>query len=122
MILLPVSFLAISSDGSGTSLVTKLLRQKYLPGMPVVFNSSSKTSFLNPASLQVRMSVTTKDRVFGLTATTTSGIGNISFSLKYFAYFSTLSFSLSLGVFLGGGVKFATTRTLALQVLSQLAG
>ena len=92
MVMLPPARLfPTSSEGSKTSHVAKLLRQKYFPGMFAVFKRSSKVSFLIPASLLVLMSVTTKDRVFGSTASTNSGIGSISQSLKYFSYFSTLS-------------------------------
>ena len=78
----PASFLATSSEGSKTSQVAKLLRQKYFPGMFALFSKSSKVSFLSPASLLVLRSVTTKDRVFGSTSFTSSGIGRISPSLK----------------------------------------
>ena len=37
--------------------------------------------------------------VLGSTASTRSGIGKISFSLKYFSHFWTLSFSWSVGNF-----------------------
>ena len=43
--------------------------------------------------------MTTNDRVLGSTASTSSGIGSISFSLKYLAYFVTLSLSWSVGDF-----------------------
>ena len=62
--------------------------------MPVVFKISSNVSFFNSACLLVRKSMTTKDRVLGSTASTNSGIGSISLSLKYFVYFSTLSLSV----------------------------
>ena len=52
-----------------------------------------------PASLLVFRSVTRKDRFFGSNASVNSGIGRISFSLKYGAYFPTLSFSYSLADF-----------------------
>ena len=87
----PARLFATSSEGSRTSQVAKLLRQKYFPGMFAVFKRSSNVSFFIPASLLVLMSVTTKDRVFGSTASTNSGIGSISLSLKYCSYFSTLS-------------------------------
>ena len=61
--------------------------------------TSSNVSFLSRASLLVFKSVTTNDRVFGSTASTSSAIGSISFSLKYFAYFVTLSFSWPVGDF-----------------------
>ena len=64
------SFLATSSEGSRTSQVAKLLRQKYLTGMFALFRRSSKVYFFNPASLLVLRSVTTKDRVFGSTSFT----------------------------------------------------
>ena len=67
--------------------------------MPAVLSSSSNDSFLSPASLLVLKSVTTNDRVLGSTASTSSGMGRISLSLKYFAYFVTLSFSWSSGDF-----------------------
>ena len=44
--------------------------------------------------------MSTNDRVFGSTDSTSTGIGRISPSLKNFAYFSTLSLSQSLAVFL----------------------
>ena len=83
----PANLLATSSEGSKISQVAKIFLQKYLLGMFAVFNISSKVSFL------VRRSVTTNDRVFGSTDSTSSGIGRISPSLKYSAYFSTLSLS-----------------------------
>ena len=70
------------------------------PVMPAVLMTASNVSFLSRASLLVFKSVTTNDRVFGSTASTGSAIGSISFSLKYFAYFVTLSFSWSVGDFL----------------------
>ena len=82
VILPPISLFAASSEGSRTSQVEKLLRQKYLPGMFAVFRSSSNVSFSNPASLLARRSMTTNDRVFGSTASTNSGMGRISSSLK----------------------------------------
>ena len=88
--------------------------------MPAVFKSSSNVSFSMPANLLVRKSVTTKDRVLGSTASTSSGIGMISLSLKYCVYISTLSLSQSLGDFFAT-TRFAMTRRLALQVLSWLA-
>ena len=88
--LLAASFFAASSEGSRTSQVAKILQQKYLPGMFAIFSNSSKVSFLRPTSLQVRKSVTTKDRVFGSTAFTSSGMGRISPSLKYSVYLWTV--------------------------------
>ena len=67
--------------------------------MPAVLMTSSNVSFLNPISLLVFKSVMTNDRVLDLMAWTSSGIGNISFSLKYLAYLLTLLFSWSVGVF-----------------------
>ena len=67
--------------------------------MPAVLSTSSNYSFLRLASLLVLKSVTTNERVLGSTASTNSGIGNISLSLKYLAYFVTLSLSLSEGDF-----------------------
>ncbi len=69
--------------------VAKLRLQKYLAGIPAAFKISSNLSFFSPASLLVFMSETIKDRVFGWTASTSSGIGRILFPLKYWAYFST---------------------------------
>ena len=83
MVMLPLAnFFTTSSEGSRTSQVAKLLQQKYLPGMFALFRRSSKVSFFSPASLLVFRSVTTKDRVLGSTASTSSGIGRISPSLK----------------------------------------
>ena len=77
VILPPASFVfATSSEGSRTSQVAKLLRQKYLTGMFAVFRRSSNVSFFNPVSLLVFRSVTTKDRVFDSTVSTNSGIGS----------------------------------------------
>ena len=77
----------------------KLRQRKFRYGMPAVLRISSKASFLIPASLMVFKSVTTKDRVLGSTASTNSGIGSISFSLKYGAYLPTLSLEYSSVVF-----------------------
>ena len=101
VILLPASFFffAAYSEGSRTSQVAKLLRQKYLPGMFAVLRKSSKVSYFNPACLLVLRSVTTKDKVFGSTASTNSGMVNISLSLicliifPYLASLSALSLS-----------------------------
>ena len=90
--LFPASFVANSCDGSRISVVAKLRLQKYLAGIPAAFKSSSNFSFFNPANLLVFISVTIKDRVFGWTASTNSGIGRIQFPWKYWAYFSALSF------------------------------
>ena len=93
LMLLETSFLASSSVGNKTSQVAKLL-QIYFPGMPALFKVSSNFSLFKLASLLVFMSVTTNDTtndsVFGSTACTNSGIGKISFSLKYLAYLFTL--------------------------------
>ena len=96
VILLPANVFAMSSDGNKTSQVAKLLRQKYLPRISAVFCNSSNASFLKnlPVSL-----FSTKDRVFGSTASTSSGIGRNSLCLKYFVNFSTLFLSQSLAVF-----------------------
>ena len=99
LMLLVASFLASSSVGNKTSQVAKLLLQMYFPGMPALFKVSSKFSLFKLASLLVLMSVTTNDSVFGSTACTNSGIGKISFSLKYLAYLFTLSLSSSDGFF-----------------------
>ena len=82
--------------------------------MPAVFNTSSNASFFKPASLLVFKFVTTNDRVLGSTASTNSGIGKISLSLKYFAYFWTLSLAGSAGDFYF--FLIAATRRLALAV------
>ena len=105
VILPPASLFAASSEGSRTSQVAKLLRQKYFPGMFAFFNRSSKVSFFIPASLLVLMSVTTKDRVLGSTASTSSGIGRISPSLKYCSYFSTCLLRSHKGIFYSHNVK-----------------
>ena len=93
------SFFARSSEGSRISHVAKLRRQKYRHGIPTDLKTSSKASFLMPASLLVFRSVTTKDRIFGSNVSVNSGIGKISLSLKYGAYFPTLSLSYSLADF-----------------------
>ena len=93
------SFFAGSSEGNRISHVTKLRRQKYRHGMPTDLKTSLKAAFLIPISLLVFRSVTTKDRVFGSTASVNLRIVKISFSLKYGAYMPTLSFSYSLGNF-----------------------
>ncbi len=92
MLLLLASLVASSCDGNRISHVAKLRLQKYLAGIPAAFKISSNLSFFSPASLLVFMSETIKDRVLGWTASTSSGIGRILFPLKYWAYFSTLSF------------------------------
>ena len=61
------SFLAISSDGSRTSQVAKVFSIKVLTWDACGFDN----------------------RFLGSTASTSSVIGNISFSLKYFVYFVT---------------------------------
>ena len=96
--------------------------------MPAVLSTSSNDFFfffffffffLRLASLLVLKSVTTNDNFsFGSTASTNSGIGNISLSLKYLAYFVTLSLSWSEGDFFF--FVTATTRRLALLVASVL--
>ena len=91
MQLLLASLVASSCDGNRIYQVAKLRLQKYLAGIPAAFKISSNLSFFSPASLLVFMSETIKDRVFGWTASTSSGIGRILFPLKYWAYFSTLS-------------------------------
>ena len=94
----PVAALAAcSSVGSRTSHVAKLLRQKYWHGMPAFLNSSSKVSLFSPTSLLVFRSEMTSKRILGVTLSTISGMGSISFPLKYFAYLSTLSFLKSSG-------------------------
>ena len=92
MLLLLASLVASSCDGNRISQVAKLRLQKYLAGIPAAFKISSNLSFFSLASLLVFMSETIKDRVFGWTASTSSRIGRILFPLKYWAYFSTLSF------------------------------
>ena len=72
--------------------MAKLRLQKYLTGIPAAFKSSSNLSFFRPANRLVFISVTIKDRVLGWTASTNSGIGRIRLPLKYWAYFSALSF------------------------------
>ena len=91
--LLPTSFLASSSEGSMTSQVAKIRRQKYWHGIPADSKSSSKVSFLIPDSLLFLKSVIMLDRVFGSVSVTNSGMESISVPLKYVAYFPTLSFS-----------------------------
>ena len=93
------SFFARSPEGIRISHVAKLRRQKYRHGMPTDLKTSSKASFLMPASLLVFRSVTTKGRIFGSNASVNSGISRISFFLQYGAYFPTRSFSYSLADF-----------------------
>ena len=82
VMLLLASLTASSSDSSRTSQVAKLRLQKYLAGIPAAFNSSSKDSFLIPASLLVLMSAIIKDRFFYYNSFTTSSIGKIRFPWK----------------------------------------
>ena len=74
------------------SHVVKLRLQKYRHRIPVVFKNSLKVSFFSPVNLLVLKSDMTKDRVFGSTASTRSGIGRILSFSKYCAYVPTLSF------------------------------
>ena len=71
--LLLASLVASCCDGSRISQVAKLRLQKYLAGIPAAFKISSNFSFLSPASFLVFMSETIKERVFGWTASTSSG-------------------------------------------------
>ena len=70
--------------------------------MPAVFKSSPEGLFPtpNPANLLVLTSVTMKDRVFGSTAATRSGIGKMFVPWKYGAYLPTLFFSCSSALLL----------------------
>ena len=81
--LILASLTASSSEGSRTSQVAKLCRQKCRHGIPADFKSSSNVSFLTPANLLVLRSMMMNDRVFGSTFATDSGIGSILFPRKY---------------------------------------
>ena len=95
--LFAAAFAACSSVGNRTSHVAKLLRQKYWHGMPAFLTSSSKMSLLSPTSFFVLRSETTSERILGVNFSTNSGMGSISFPLKYLAYLPTLSLSKSAG-------------------------
>ena len=88
---------ACFSVGRRTSHVAKLLRQKYWHGMPAFLIRSSKTSLVSPTSLLVFRSETTRERTLGAILSAISGMGSISFPLKYFANLPTRSASCSSG-------------------------
>ena len=88
---------ACFSVGRRTSHVAKLLRQKYWHGMPAFLISSSNASFVSPTSLLVLRSETTRERTLGAILSAISGMGSISFPLKYFANLPTRFASCSSG-------------------------
>ena len=88
---------ACFSVGRRTSHVAKLFRLKYWHGMPAFLIRSSKTSLVSPTSLFVFRSETTRERTLGAILSAISGMGSISFPLKYFANLPTRSASCSSG-------------------------
>ena len=91
------AFAACSLDGSRTSQVAKLLRQKYWQGTPAFRRRSSNPSFFSPTSRLVFRSVITSDNILGSSFSIISGMGKISLPLKYWAYLPTRFFSWSSG-------------------------
>ena len=65
VMLLDAALAACSSEGSRTSHIAKLLRQKYWLETPAFRSRSSNPSFLRPTSRLVLMSVTTSERIIG---------------------------------------------------------
>ena len=97
MVLLDATFSACSAEESKTSYVAKLPLQKYWHGTSAFRRRSTKLSFFKPTSRLVFMSDTTKETILGSSLWRISGIGKISFPLKYSAYLPTRSFSYSFG-------------------------